>query len=79
MKKIKEIIEIIIKKDNNDKILISILQLLCHLNNCFIKANNDSLSFREKSSYLDSLISDVKKINTFEYQFFRNKIISSSK
>ena len=79
MKNIKEIIEIIIKKENNNKILIPIMQLLCHLNNCFIRAINDSLSFSEKSTYFDSLISDVKKISTFEYQYFRNKIISSSK
>ena len=79
MNNIKVIIEIIIKKENNNKILIPIMQLLCHLNNCFIRALNDSLPFSDKPSYLNSLISDNKKINTFEYQYFRNKIISSSK
>ena len=79
MNNIKDIIENIIKKENNNKIMIPIMQLLCHLNDRFIRALNDSLPFTDKPSYLDSIISDNKKINTFEYQYFRNKIISSSK
>ena len=79
MKNIKDIIKIIIKKKNNNKILIPMMQLLCHLNNCFIRSINDSLPFSDKSSYLDSLINDNKKINTFDFQYYRNTIISSSK
>ena len=78
MNNIKDIIEIIIKKENNSKIMIPIIQLLCHLNNLFIKTLNYSLPFSDKPSYLDFIINDNKKINTFEYQYFRNKIISSS-
>ena len=80
MKSIKEIIEKIINKDNNNKILIHILQLLCQLNNCFIKSLNNSLPYEDIPNHLNSLIYyDNKKINTFEYQYFRNNIISPTK
>jgi hypothetical protein len=78
MKNIKEVIEKIINNDNNDKMLIPIIQLLCQLNNCFINAINDSLPNEDLPNHLNSLIYDNKKFNTFEYQYFRKKIISST-
>ena len=78
MKNIKEVIEKIINNDNNDKILIPIIQLLCQLNNCFINAINDSLPNEDLPNHLNSLIYDNKKLNTFEYQYYRKKIISST-
>ena len=77
MKNMKEIIEKIINKDNNDKILIPIIELLYQLNNCFIKSLKDSLSYKDIPNYLNSLIYDNKIINTYEYQYFRKNEISS--
>ena len=79
MENIKNIIQKIINKENNNKKLIPIIQLLCHLNNSFIRSFNDySFPQSEKPSFLDSLNNGNIKVNFFEYQNYRNKIVSSS-
>ena len=79
MENIKDIIQKIINKENNNKKLIPIIQLLCHLNNSFIRSFNDySFPQSEKPSFLDSLNNGNIKVNFFEYQNYRNKIVSSS-
>ena len=79
MENIKDIIQKIIYKENNNKKLIPIIQLLCHLNNSFIRSFNDySFPQSEKPSFLDSLNNGNIKVNFFEYQNYRNKIVSSS-
>ena len=77
MKNVKDIIERKINKDKEGKILIPIIQLLCNLNNCFIKSLNDSLSIENIPNYLNSFIYNNNNINTFDYQYFRKVTISS--
>ena len=76
MKSMKDTIEKKINKDNNGKILIPIIRLLCNLNNCFMKSLNDSISVEDIPNYLSSLIYDNIQINSFDYQYFRKNSIS---
>ena len=52
MESIRDIIEKTIKKENNYKMIIPIIQLLCQLNNCLINSLNYSHSEQNQSSYL---------------------------
>ena len=72
IKKIKEIILKIINKknnENNDKAIISLIQLLCQLNNIIINTFIESPYFKKDIKNFDLSINIYKKINTFEYQY----------
>ena len=78
MKNIRDIIEISIKKENNNKIIIPIIQLLCQLNNCLINSLKYSYSNQNQFSYLESPINDNFNLYQFEHQYCRKKKICSS-
>jgi len=70
MKKIKNIIENIVNK-NNEKVLTNILKVLFQINNIILISLNESLY--NKIPYI---INDHNKRNIFEYQHFSTKMIS---
>ena len=70
MKKIKNIIENIVNK-NNEKVLTNILKVLFQINNIILISLNESLY--NKIPYI---INDHNKLNIFEYQHFSTKMIS---
>ena len=78
MESIRDIMEKTIKKENNYKMIIPIIQLLCQLNNCLINSLNYSHSEQNQSSYLESPINENFKLYQFEHQYCRKKKISSS-
>ena len=79
MEIIKNYVKKIVNKENNNKILINIIQVLCQLNNVIMS------SFEEKSPYnsqikdLDFFIRENIKFNPLEYQYFRKKFVSKNK
>lgn len=80
MKKLKALIKDIINKksnNNNEKILINILHLLCQLNYTIIKSFNESSLNKYNKKDIDINLNYNKKINTFEYQYISQKIISN--
>ena len=70
MKKIKNIIENIVNK-NNEKVLTNILKVLFQINNIILISLNESLYNK-----IPNIINDHNKRNIFEYQHFSTKMIS---
>jgi len=71
MKKIKNIIDNIATKENNEKVISNILKVLCQINFVILKSLNESLYKK-----VNNIINDYNKVNLFEYQYFCTKIIS---
>ena len=69
----------IINKQNNDKTIIGISQILSQLNNIIISSFNESLYYRNNKNSINFFINDYKKINNFEYQYIRQKNTSIKK
>ena len=68
-----------INKENNDKAIIGISQIICQLNNILISSFNESLYYRKNKNTINFVINDFKNSNKFEYQYFRKKNISFKK
>lgn len=68
MKKIKNIIDNIVAKEYNEKVLPNILKVLYQININILKSLNDS--FYKK---VINIRNDYNKINLIEYQYFYTK------
>jgi hypothetical protein len=75
MEIIKNNIKNIINKDNNDKLLIGIIDIIYYLNNTIMNSLSDSsfLIFKENRIFFNN---DYRNINTFEYHYNCLKNIS---
>ena len=75
MEIIKNIIKNIINKNNNDKLLIGIIDIIYYLNNTIMNSLTDGsfLIFKENKIFFNN---DYRNINTFEYHYNCLKNIS---
>lgn len=69
--------EIEFNKDNYEKAIIGILQILCQLNSIIINSFSESFYFQKNSNNIDFDINVYQKINTFEYQYTMKKVKSN--
>ena len=74
---IKKLLDGIIAKEYNDKFIISILEMLCALNDVFLNVFNESEGFKKNDIFLDIFLNDYQKLNTFDYKYISKKIISN--
>ena len=67
---------IINNNGDNEKITVYIIQVLCQLNNIIMNSFYESLFFKKQNNYINLILEDNKKLNTFEYQYFTKKNVS---
>ena len=76
MTNIKNLIEKIIKENNNDIKLRGIIDILCSLNKLIMNTVLGTSIYKNSDNNLDIFIDEYRKINIFDYQYTSRKNIS---